>query len=100
MDSEIGRLDYKTFRFKVIRKLISVGPNLWNTMCYFAEKATPPISLKLHDGYGPLSKTRKTGRQVGAMLFAVFAIGTGPTSYAMHQNSAPTTTSVRLLWWF
>ena len=53
MDSEIGRLDYKTFRFKVIRKLISVGPNLWNTMCYFAEKATPPISLELHDGYGP-----------------------------------------------
>ena len=53
MDSEIGRLDYKTFRFKVIRKLISVGPNLWNTMCYFAEKATSPISLELHDGYGP-----------------------------------------------
>ena len=53
MDSEIGRLDYKTFRFKVIRKLISVGPNLWNTMCYFAEKAAPPIRLELHDGYGP-----------------------------------------------
>ena len=53
LDPIIGYEAYRTLRFKIIRKLISVGPNLWNTMCYYASKATQPLTLDTYDGYGP-----------------------------------------------
>ena len=37
LDPVTGYQAYRTFRFKLIRKLISVGPNLWNTICHYAE---------------------------------------------------------------
>ena len=35
LDPVTGYQAYRTFRFKLIRKLISVGPNLWNTICHY-----------------------------------------------------------------
>ena len=57
LDPHIGYEAYRTLRFKIIRKFISVGPNLWNTMCYYAGKATEPITLDTYDGYGPNTGT-------------------------------------------
>ena len=57
LDPQIGYEAYRTLRFKIIRNLISVGPNLWNTMCYYAGKATEPITLDTYDGYGPVTGT-------------------------------------------
>ena len=53
MDPVTGYQTYRTLRFKIIRKLISVGPNLWNTICHYAELAQPSFTLEAFDGYGP-----------------------------------------------
>ena len=58
LSPEIGYEAYRTFRFKLIRTLIRTGPNLWNSLCYFAAKATKPISLLDYDGYGKMVGTR------------------------------------------
>ena len=57
LSPEIGYEAYRTFRFKLIRTLIRTGPNLWNSLCYFASKATKPISLSDYDGYGSMVGT-------------------------------------------
>ena len=57
LDPVTGYQAYRTLRFKIIRKLVSVGPNLWNTLCHYAEMAVPSITLEPHDGYGPKSSS-------------------------------------------
>ena len=42
LDPIIGYEAYRTLRFKIIRKLISVGPNLWTLVL-----ALPPIQLRI-----------------------------------------------------
>ena len=53
MDPNFGYQAYRALRFKIIRKMISVGPNLWNTMCYYAKQSGEAMSLEAYDGYGP-----------------------------------------------